>query len=116
MNVTTKRNGDILVAKIQGEIDHHIAGELSRILDMELVSSAVTMLILDMSEVGFMDSSGIGVIMGRKKNMALLGGSVCVVGMKDNVRKLMEVTGFKGIIDFYDNVDSAIQELSVKAG
>lgn len=116
MNVNTTRQGNVLVARIQGEIDHHIAGELSRILDMEIVSTSVTTLVLDMSGVSFMDSSGIGVIMGRKKNMALLGGNICVSGMKENVRKLLEVTGFKGVIDFYDNVDSAIFSLSEKAG
>lgn len=114
MNVKTKRNGDVLISSIHGEIDHHIASELSRILDMEIVSSGINVLILDMSGVSFMDSSGIGVIMGRKKNMELLGGKLCVAGMKRSTRRLMEVTGFKGVIEFYDCVNSAIHNLSKK--
>jgi len=75
----------------------------------------VSVLVLDMSGVSFMDSSGIGVIMGRKKNMELLGGRLCVAGMKGSARRLMEVTGFKGVIEFYDCVNSAIQNLSKEA-
>ena len=110
MHVETERSGNILVARIYGEIDHHTSGELRRRLDMEMISMGINVLILDMSGVGFMDSSGIGMMLGRQKNMELLGGKTFVTGMKKNVRRLIEITGFKGVFIFYDDLSDALRD------
>ena len=80
-----KRNGGI-TAVISGEIGHFEASGIRIRIDAELERLMPSMLILDMSGVSFMDSSGIGLILGRQRIMESFGGGVAVknVGTQDN--------------------------------
>lgn len=93
MQIVFETNGTTLVAKLSGELDHHSASGIREKVDLKLTSGIYHSLILDFEEVTFMDSSGIGVIMGRVKNMALSGGTVSVANPNGNVEKMLHMGG-----------------------
>ena len=96
LNIT--REKDNLIAKFYGDIDHHSCNEIRKILDSELKKNMPKKLILDLENVDFMDSSGIGVIMGRYKKVSSAGGSVFFSGITKKIDKLIELSGLLQII------------------
>lgn len=80
------------------ELDHHCATQLRMEADMLLQSYAVRCLIFDFSETEFMDSSGIGVIIGRCKNMDYAGGEVVARNLNERVQKIFVVSGLHKIV------------------
>ena len=87
MPVTIKKKNDELFACLKGEIDHHTAPELREAIDEALsLSERATVLVLDFSEVSFMDSSGVGLVMGRYRYAATLGKKVRVESFRRTYR------------------------------
>lgn len=111
MEIRFRRTGQTLIVILDGELDHHTAERVRTRLDMEIVSAGTKNMIFDLSKVRFMDSAGIGVIVGRHKNISRLGGKTAVAGMNPQTRKVLELTGFGNIIPFYDSVDVAGQSI-----
>ncbi len=84
-----------ITAFLSGEIDHHCAGELRREIDFSVRENIPESLILDFSEVSFMDSSGIGLIMGRYKLMNEFGGRVTIHNPPPHIKKVMKLSGIE---------------------
>ena len=99
MDINLEVIGTTLIAKIDGEIDHHTAGILKSEIDRELNLRHIINLILDFDGVTFMDSSGIGVIAGRYKEIQARGGRVMVIRVKPQVDKILEISGLKTILE-----------------
>ncbi|MBE7012331.1 MAG: anti-sigma F factor antagonist [Ruminococcaceae bacterium] len=98
MNVRLEYASGTLIAKISGEIDHHTTNHLREVLDRELIEKSIKNLILDFNEVSFMDSSGIGVIVGRYKKIDALGGKMMIIRTSEQVDKILELSGIKKIL------------------
>ena len=94
----TERNRDQLTVYLQGEIDHCCAGRLRKEIEKNLEEKEIKRLMLDFSHVSFMDSSGIGMLIGRYKTMADRGGRVFARGMQPTVRRLFHMAGLHRII------------------
>lgn len=95
----TSRIGDMLVAHLSGELDHCQASSLRGELEEALKSPGITKLHLDLTGVTFMDSSGIGLIIGRYKTMQKRGGRVSAGGMNGEVDRLFRLGGLHRIIE-----------------
>lgn len=80
------------------ELDHHCATQLRMEADMLLQSYSVRRLIFDFSRTEFMDSSGIGVIIGRCKNMDYAGGEVFAKNLNERIQKIFVVSGLHKIV------------------
>ena len=93
MSVVFEKKGDTLVALLSGEIDHHTAAEFRESIDREAEMLRPELLVLDFGGIGFMDSSGIGLIMGRYKNAASYGGTVRVVNAPPMISRMMKLAG-----------------------
>lgn len=93
MQIVFETNGTTLVAKLHGELDHHSASEIREKVDLKLTSGIYHCLVFDFEHLTFMDSSGIGVIMGRVKNMAAVGGKVSVANPNSNIEKMLHMGG-----------------------
>lgn len=93
MNVEIKNypSARTLVAEICGDIDHHTAKYFRGEIDKAIRSHNPLTLILDYSQVTFMDSSGIGLVMGRYKIMSEMGGEVIVASPPAYIRKVLQV-------------------------
>ena len=93
MNVTIESSGNLMIAYLIGELDHHSAGEIRVKIDAAVSCKKPNHLILDFKNVSFMDSSGIGLIMGRYKLMDSMGGSVRVEHASPQLKKIMNLAG-----------------------
>ena len=78
---------------LTGELDHHAARQLRQQVDLAVERTRPQRLRLDFSDVSFMDSSGIGLIMGRWRLMQEQGGHLLVQGVPKSLRKVMKVSG-----------------------
>lgn len=91
--INLKSEGEILVAEIIGEIDHHSAREIREEIDTKIIRTTPTVLILDFEKVTFMDSSGIGLIMGRYKLINPMGGRIIIKNSSELIRRLLNLSG-----------------------
>ncbi len=83
-----------LTVRLLGEIDHHSASVLRRELDELICSHRPKKLLLDLSAVDFMDSSGLGLIMGRYTLLDGLGGETVLLNPTERIRKILDLAGF----------------------
>lgn len=81
----------VLAAYLSGEIDHHAAQALRREIDVQIDTRMPELLTLDFSGVTFMDSSGVGLILGRGRHIAALGGRLTVQNPPSTVRRMLEL-------------------------
>lgn len=86
---------DILTACVEGEIDHHSAPGIREEIDKRIVSDKPSVLRLDYSAVTFMDSSGIGLIMGRYKLISSYSGKLEVINVPHNMAKVIKLSGIE---------------------
>ena len=84
-----------LVAVLDGEIDHHCAQPMRTEIDEKITAYQPEVLVLDFAGVTFMDSSGIGLIMGRHRSMESIGGEVIVRNPPQHIRRVMRLSGFR---------------------
>ena len=80
-NLPFQVDGQVMVYTMPQEVDHHVAQKLCAELDQLISSYQIKELVLDFEKTGFMDSSGIGIMIGRHKMMQFYGGSVAVMNM-----------------------------------
>ena len=97
MEVSVKCEARHICIRLSGELDHHSAKGLLRRLDQEIEKALPTQLTLDLSGVTFMDSSGIGLIMGRHRSMESIGGEVIVRNPPQHIRRVMRLSGMERI-------------------
>ncbi|MGI5967167.1 MAG: STAS domain-containing protein [Anaerotruncus rubiinfantis] len=93
MSVQIDIADEILIARLIGDIDHHSAKEMRETIDEAVTRAQVRELDLDFKDVTFMDSSGIGLVMGRYKLMQELGGSVHLMNIASHLKKVMVLAG-----------------------
>ncbi len=96
--------GTELKIKLRGEIDHHSAVAVRGAIDEMLRSKRPSQLVIDMSGVDFMDSSGLGLIMGRYAVMRELGGRLLVADPSPATEKIMSLAGMERIIKIVHSV------------
>ena len=98
-----------LIVTLLGELDHHSSEEVRNKIDYRLDNDDITKLILNFSGVTFMDSSGIGVVIGRYKKLAMKNGSLFVVSGSNRVKKIFELSGMYKIIKEFDTIEEALK-------
>jgi len=86
------------ILKLHGEIDHHSAEALRKKLDKLILDEKPDRLILDFREVRLMDSSGIGLILGRYKKLKKTGAELCVSNLNSHIDKVFRLAGLYQII------------------
>ena len=94
----TQKQRDTLIVYPQGELDHHSAQAMREEMDAAMEDRQIRTLILDLRDLTFMDSSGIGVIIGRYRLLSRRGGSVYVRNMSPQGEKLFTLSGLHRII------------------
>ena len=83
---------------VAGELDHFAAPQIRAMLDDLLQDPMVTHLVLDLENLTFMDSSGIGVLLGRLRTLQNRGGKMSVKNMQPPVEKLFRLSGMHRVI------------------
>lgn len=103
MQVLFKTEKDTLTVFLSGDIDHHTSRFIREDIDRELLRHIPKKLRLDFKGVRFMDSSGVGLVMGRYKTARIYGCDVSVAEMPPNVKKIMKMSGLSGLITFEED-------------
>ena len=98
MKIQYDPNEKVLLLQITEEIDHHTTEKIRREADDEIARFMPRKIIFDFSNVTFMDSAGIGMLIGRYKMMKLIGGSLEVVNISKTVKRILEMSGINKII------------------
>ena len=93
-----EQSGGVLVAYLSGEIDHHEAARLRGQIDPRILSGDFARVVLDFGGVTFMDSSGIGLILGRYRLLRDLGGTLAVQGADPQVARLLRLSGIADLV------------------
>ena len=88
----------LLLLRITEEIDHHSTEKLRRMADNEITRYMPRKVVFDFNKVSFMDSSGIGMIIGRYKTAAIFGGVVELKNVNESVKKVLKMSGIEKII------------------
>lgn len=100
MSVTIKQKNNVMTARVKGEIDHHTVPAIRDMIDDAFVcAESVAELVIDFSEVTFMDSSGIGLVMGRYKLAAANGKKVKVKNLSERDYKIMKMSGIEKLAE-----------------
>ena len=98
-----------LIVYLAGELDHHSAEEVRVKIDDRIDRDNIKSLVMNFKEVTFMDSSGIGVVIGRFKKLQGRNGNVCIVEVNNRVDKVFKLSGLYKIINSYENLEEAIR-------
>lgn len=91
-------DGKRITAALSGDLDHHAAREIRMELDDVIARSRPELLILDFENVGFMDSSGIGLILGRSRAVRAVGGELLVKNARSEIAEVMKISGLGQLI------------------
>ena len=99
--------GQTLVIHLKADLDHHTAVTVRESADTLLARSHAKHVLFDFTGVEFMDSSGIGVIMGRYRQVIFQGGRVGVMGVGANVDRIFRISGLYKIVEQYKTAEEA---------
>jgi stage II sporulation protein AA (anti-sigma F factor antagonist) len=113
LRITMETKKDVLVVRLQGELDHHTADELRTKVDEVLRNPEIRHIVLSLTDLSFMDSSGIGVILGRYKQISARSGEMVVCSINPTIYRIFEMSGLFKVIKFRENEAEALHVLGV---
>lgn len=104
-----EKNGAVLL-KLNGEVDVYTAPKLKGRL-VDLVDQGKFKIVVDLEEVDFMDSSGLGVLVGGLKRVRSHEGAIALVCTQENILKIFRITGLVKVFPIFENQDQAVQSV-----
>ena len=107
LSLDTRTQGEHMVVQIAGEIDVYTAPKLREVL-IELVNEGHYHLVIDVEGVEFLDSTGLGVLVGGLKRVRAHDGSLAVVCTQERLLKIFRITGLTKVFSIRDSVDAAV--------
>ncbi|WP_130863477.1 STAS domain-containing protein [Bacilliculturomica massiliensis] len=110
MRILNEMTDDILIARLEGELDHHSAAEVRSAIDETLDAFCGRHLIFCFEKVSFMDSAGIGVVMGRYNKVRENGGMVFVTDCSEYVERILSMAGIFTIAGYCRTAEEAIAQ------
>ncbi len=112
MSFEIRKQGDALIVKVYGEFDLHAADRARRDIDKYIKAQGVRHIIFDLGGLTFIDSSGLGVILGRYRKASESGGRVAISSVPPTIFKVMEISGLTRLVTFFPDCTSALLEIS----
>lgn len=106
MKVNHYLEDKLLFFEITEELDHHVAERIRKRADYEIQRFMPKKVIFDFKRVNFMDSAGIGLIIGRYKTANLYGGNVELINVNEKVKKIFEMSGVLKIIPIIEDFNN----------
>lgn len=99
MNLEFIESGQALIIRLKGELDHHSADESRILIDEKINEEKFNKLIIDFKNLDFIDSSGIGFVIGRYKVIRKRNGIVEIINANAKVKKILDMSGIGKIIE-----------------
>ena len=109
LTLATRDDGDRTVVVVGGEIDVYTAPKLREQL-VDLVNAGRYHLVIDMETVEFLDSTGLGVLVGGLKRVRAHDGSLRLVCTQERILKIFRITGLTKVFPIHDSLDEALQD------
>jgi anti-sigma B factor antagonist len=106
LDLETSTQGDATVVSLRGEIDVYTAPRLRQTL-IDLISEGATDIVVDMSGVDFLDSTGLGVLVGGLKRVKAKEGSLKLVVTQEKILKIFDITGLTKVFPIFGSLDEA---------
>lgn len=103
-----KKIGNTLVVRLQGELDMSVADTFRQGVDQLLEQNPGSDLCLDLSEVSFIDSSGLGVILGRYKKLSATRLKMSILSPQPQVKRILELSGVMRIMPVYESLEQLV--------
>ena len=107
MQIEVERRGQVTVASVKGNVDGLTSTELNQVLGAEVKGGGHRM-VVSLDGVDYTSSAGLRVLLAVVKEARSLGGDVRLAGVRDNVRKVLELSGFTSILKLFPDVASAV--------
>lgn len=98
-----------ILIKVDGELDHHLASKIKEEADRKMCATNAVNVIFDLSGMTFMDSAGIGVMMGRYKKARTLGGKTAVYGTNAQTLRIIKMCGMDKVIKIVPCLEKAVR-------
>lgn len=95
MSVEIKVNGETVTAYLSGELDHHSARAMREAIDNAVELNMPSRLVLNFKNISFMDSSGIGLVMGRYRNLKKTGSELYITETSEQIYRVMKLAGIE---------------------
>ncbi|HEX3011287.1 MAG TPA: anti-sigma F factor antagonist [Syntrophomonadaceae bacterium] len=108
MDLELKLVRNTLVVRIKGELDMLVTDKLRREIDHKLDTKEIDTLIMNLDKVTFIDSSGLGVIIGRYKKINANNGHMYIVGARPSVEKILFFSGINKLIPMFNSEQDII--------
>ncbi|HEX7065556.1 MAG TPA: anti-sigma F factor antagonist [Bacillales bacterium] len=113
LGIDLEIKGNVLCIRLEGELDHHTSGQLRAQVEEALDRNQIKHIVMNLEQLKFMDSSGLGVILGRYKRIKNAGGEMVVCAISPSVKRLFEMSGMFKIIRLEENEAFALRNLGV---
>ena len=104
----TKDN--LIIVRLKGDLDHHIAREIKDEIDGLIILKRINRIAFDFKNVSFMDSSGIGLIMGRYKKIKPMEGEIFVCNLGVSIQRIFKLSGLFKITKHSFEIDHLVNE------
>ncbi|OGX61632.1 MAG: anti-sigma F factor antagonist [Paenibacillus sp. RIFOXYA1_FULL_44_5] len=113
LQIQMEHHRHTLIVRLLGELDHHTAESVKQQMEAAMLRSDCRNIVLSLKDLSFMDSSGLGVIIGRYKQIAAKGGKMVVCDANPAVYRLFELSGMFKILAFQETERQALSSLEV---
>ncbi len=113
LQIEFEQGRKVLIVRLKGELDHHTAESVKERMEEAIFRDDVKYLLLSLKDLSFMDSSGLGVILGRYKQITSQGGKMIVCDLSPAVYRLFELSGLFKIVTVQENEQVALSSLEV---
>lgn len=113
LHIELEYSSKALVVRLKGELDHHTAEAVKARMEEAIAKGNVRHVVVNLKDLKFMDSSGLGVILGRYKQITGKGGKMVLCDVSPSVYRLFEMSGLFKIVAVEDNEKQAISSLEV---
>ena len=111
LQIETEVNRGTLVVRLKGELDHHSADAVKARIEQAIERGDAHHIVLSMKDLTFMDSSGLGVIIGRYKQITARGGKMVVCDVSPSIYRLFEMSGLFKILSILESEQHALSSL-----
>ncbi|NBI30407.1 anti-sigma F factor antagonist [Chengkuizengella marina] len=113
LHVQISNQGEALIVRLQGELDHHTSELLRTKMESAIEQENSNHIVLVLKDLSFMDSSGLGVILGRYKQITNRGGRMVVCNVNSSIYRLFEMSGLFKILTIEEDEEQALSSLGV---
>ena len=110
LKIDVEEKDAVAILRLDGEVDVYTAPKLkSRLID--LVDQGKFKIVVDLEKVDFMDSSGLGVLVGGLKRVRSHEGAIALICSQENILKIFRITGLVKVFPIFDNENQAVQSV-----